>query len=49
MHHLYVLPIALFNCERCKELFLLFLMTKSLWLYFVRDVIMIPVIFLEAS
>ena len=47
---LYILHIALFNRERCEELFLLFLMTRdtlleSLWLYFVRDVIMIAVIF----
>ena len=51
---LYILPIVLFNRERCEELFLLFLMTRdtlieSLWLYFVRDVIMIAVIFLDAN
>ena len=41
VHDFYILPIALFNCERCEELFLLFLMARdtlieSLWLYFVR-------------
>ena len=41
VYDLYILPIALFNRERCEELFLLFLMTRdtlieSLWLYFVR-------------
>ena len=51
---LYILPIVLFNRERCEELFLLFLMTRdtlieSLWLYFVRDVIMIPLIFVDAN
>ena len=51
---LYILSIVLFNRERCEELFLLFLMTRdtlieSLWLYFVRDVIMIAVIFLDAN
>ena len=51
VYDLYILPIALFNRERCEELYLLFLMTRdilieSLWLYFVRDIIMIAVIFL---
>ena len=51
---LHILSIALFNRERCEELFLLFLMTRdtlieSLWLYFVGDVIMIAVIFFDAN
>ena len=51
VYDLYILPIALFNRERCEELYLLFLMTRdilieSLWLYFVRDIIVIAVIFL---
>ena len=51
VYDLYILPIALFNRERCEELYLLFLMTRdilieSLWLYFLRDIIMIAVIFL---
>ena len=54
VYDLYILPIALFNRERCEELFLLFLITRgtlieSLWLYFVRDIMMIAVIFLDAN
>ena len=51
VYDLYILPIPLFNRERCEELYLLFLMTRdilieSLWLHFVRDIIMIAAIFL---
>ena len=54
VYDLYILPIALFNRERCEEFFLLFLITRgtlieSLWLYFVRDGMMIAVIFLDAN
>ena len=54
VYDLYILPIALFNRERCEEFFILFLITRgtlieSLWLYFVRDGMMIAVIFLDAN
>ena len=45
VYDLYTVPIAQFNCEWCEE----FTIVESLWLYFVRDVIMIAVIFLDAN